>query len=631
MINEKTTAYSKEAIKERMLRNAVKIWGLKSSDNMDPLVSLLIDAFAMEIFKVNHEIQNADSRVLEKLAKLLTPSIYTHPQPGHALAYCYPNDSIMELPAYSEFFIKKQIPSFKKSEPDNQVDIHFTPVDKVRLVKMKTAVMITAGCYFTFTEGSCKTVLAKLPSTTLRPNKIMLGIDATDFSGDHFPTKLALYCTNPTHGYIDFVYKLLPFISVTAAGELLEVTAGLSYCTQKSTAGYLEIFSENSLQKLLEENIKNTYKDKFIEISGLKASLLTGLLPPSLHFMHDLREAMAGIEGKQMLWLEMEFPPQYTHDILAGFSFSLNAFPIYNRKWKSKEYALNVMADNIPMSTAVGEHFLFVDKVEDNFGHVYSEIPFQNTKEVDVTGQFTVRKGGMERFNDRNALDMTANLLELTRDEVSAFGVLDRDKVVEAIRKMTNQMRVLDKRVSQAEKTTMQEINYAIVSPFADTEYLKAAYWVSNCTLANNIPMGTCFTQPRITEVITNQSITLLTPTTGGNEAQKGTNAIQAYKYALTTRNKLISMEDIKSFCFLLVADDIAEIQVKRGTIISSKPKEGFIKTIEVEITPKAYNRMGTRYWNNLAETLKHQIMLRGIDGIEYIVRVIDGDHETGV
>lgn len=626
---EKLNSYSKEAIKVRMLQNAVKIWGLKSVNSIDPFVSLLIDSFSTEIFKANNEIQAANSRILEKLAKLLTPSIYTYPQPAHAIAHAAPHEAVEVLPGYNEFFLKKQLPSSAKSISDVQVDIHFTPVDTVRLLKMDSSIMITSNMCYHIDEERNKLPVLKVPAMAVPHNKIIVGIDCSEYVETVLPERLALYCSNPTFEYIDFVFNLLPFITVSMAGQPLEITSGLTYENKQRLEGYEEIFREYSMQTRLEQNIKNIYKNKFIEVLGLNKHVISDHFPTCLSFLKESNELAWLIQDKKMIWLEMDFPPQYSKDILENFFFTLNAFPIYNRKWKRNEYALNVMGDNVPLATDVGEHFLYVEKVEDGLGHTYKEIPFHQGKDKSGVGLFTVRKGGMERFNERNALELIANVLELTRDEVSAFGVLNRDKVVDALMEMTAQMRLLDQRVVNSERSIMQEINYAIVNPYEHVEHLKASYWITQCTIANGLRNGTILSQSKITDVGVGQNIRLLTTTVGGTEEQKGTNAIQAYKYALTTRDKLISIEDIKSFCFLeLERANIKSVIIKRGTIISSRPKEGFIKTLEIEITPQHYAHYGEKYWDNMALTLKHKILHRGIDGIEYIVKIINADEE---
>ena len=70
---------TKEAIASRMFRNAAQIWDYNDTDldSFDPLVRLLIEACAVEIYNINHEIANVQERMLERLAKLLTPEVNT--------------------------------------------------------------------------------------------------------------------------------------------------------------------------------------------------------------------------------------------------------------------------------------------------------------------------------------------------------------------------------------------------------------------------------------------------------------------------------------------------------------------------------------------------------------------------
>lgn len=627
-MSKKINSFSKETIKIRMQQNAVKIWGLKSVSSLDPFVNLLIDAFATEIFKANNEIQAANSRILEKLAKLLTPSIYTYPQPAHAIAHTFPKGSLKVLPGHSEFIIKQQFPSSVKSVADVQIEIHFTPIDNIRLVKMETALLLSANTCYAYDAELNKIPVSKTPAFAIRHNQLVLGIDASRYKNVELPKQIALYCSNPTFEYIDFVFKLLPFVKITCKDSPLKVKPGLTYEASSFGEGYEELFTEFSIKKQMDDKIKTIYTNKFIEISQFNPDAISTELPASLTFLSKKKELATIVQGKKMIWLEIEFPPQYTADILENFSFSLNAFPVYNRKWKNNEYSLAVIGDNIPLSTDLSEHFLYVDKVLDSEGNKYSEIPFQKDRDVADQGLYTIRKGGMERFNERNALEMIANVLELTRDEVSAFGVLERDKVVEALKDMTKQMRILDQRVTNAERLSIQDINYVIVNPYPQITNLKANYWVTHCSLANNIRSGTVLTQPKMTAIKVSQKLRLLTETTGGTEEQKGTNAIQAYKYALTSRDKLITIEDIKNYCSLTLKDELKNIEVKRGTIISSKPKEGFIRTIEIEIAPTNYAHLGQKYWDDYSLNLKHQIMLRGIDGIEYVVTIKNQDYE---
>jgi hypothetical protein len=628
-MKENIKDYSKEAIKARMLNNAAKIWGLKSTTSIDPFVRLLIDAFSAELFRVNNEVQSINTRILEKLAKILTPSVYTYPQPAHAIGVTLPIESSEILPEYSEFLIQKQFSSSMKNTSDIQVDIPFTPIGSLRLVKMNVSTMFIGNTCFVIDEDFNKVPIARIAKKDMLPyNKMIVGIDISDYGGEILPETLSFYCSNPTFEHLDFVFKLLPYIKVSNKGNQLNVTSGLSYQNTDEFSGYEEIFKDYSIRTKIEENIKNIYRDKFIEITGAFEAHAENDNPKELLGMFtENQDVDKYLADKRHIWLEIDFPPQYTTEILENFNLVLNAFPIYNRGWRSNESSLDIMGNNIPLYTKIGEHFLFVENVVDGYGNKYDEIPFSQSGEL-RKGLYTVRTGGMERFSERNAVDMIANVIELTRDEVSAFGILERDKVSKALTNMTQQMRTLEQKVSSANRDVVQQVNYVIVDLVSASENLKADYWVTHCDLGNNIRSGTKLMMQKRSQSSVFRNLTLLTETKGGNDEQKGTDAIQAYKYALTTRDKIITIEDVKNFCRFFIKEEIRSLDVKRGIAISNKPKEGFIRTIEIEIVPQHYGYYGDSFWKNYAIELRKQIEMRAIDGIEYVIKIINKDEE---
>jgi hypothetical protein len=614
--------YSKESVKARMLQNATKVWGLKSPQSLDPFVKLLIDAFSTEVFKANNEIQTVNARILEKLAKLLTPSIYTHPVPAHAIAFTQPSDSSEILLEHTEFFFRKHITSTIKSESDKQINIPFTPVGNVRINKVQTSVMFVGNTCYSIDERLNKIPVARFQGRPEDYRKVTIGIDISKYSQETFPKYLSIYCSNPAFEHLDFTYKLLPYITVTSNGNPLFVKEGLTYYQNTQADGYEQIFHEQSIHNKIIEDVKSIYRHKFIEVSGISTSLFSepGKLPDNLSFVDYKEEILKHIDGKRYLWLTLEFPPQFSAEILDNFSFVLNAFPIYNRGWKKTEYSLDIMGNNIPLVTDEGEHFLYVDEVQDGDGRRYTEIPFTPNDDL-KKGLYTVRKGGMERFTNRNAVDMIANVLELTRDEIAAFSLLNRDNVKGMLSEMSDKMKSMVQKVNNARRTVKQELNYVIMEPVDKTDHTYASFWITHCTLANHLRPGT-----ELSNQLKSQLLVLLSETIGGAEEQKGTDSIQAYKYALTTRDKIISLEDVKNYCRMMLKDELKEVRVKRGTMISNKPKEGFIRTVEVEIIPNNYSFYGRLYWENMANILRNQIILKAIDGIEYLVKVTNED-----
>jgi len=614
--------YSKESVKARMLQNATKVWGLKSPQSLDPFVKLLIDAFSTEVFKANNEIQTVNARILEKLAKLLTPSIYTHPVPAHAIAFTQPYEASEILLEHTEFFFRKHMTSTIKSESDKQINIPFTPVGNVRINKVQTAVMFVGNTCYSIDERLNKIPIARFQGRPEDYRKVTIGIDVSNYSQETFPKQVSIYCSNPAFEHLDFTYKLLPYITVTSNGNPLFIKEGLTYYKNTQADGYEQIFHEQSIRNKIIEDVKSIYHHKFIEVSGISSSLFSepGELPENLSFVDYKEEITKHIQGKRYLWLTFEFPPQFSAEILDNFSFVLNAFPIYNRGWKKTEYSLDIMGNNIPLVTDEGEHFLYVDEVQDGDGRRYTEIPFTPNDNL-KKGLYTVRKGGMERFTNRNAVDMIANVLELTRDEIAAFSLLNRDNVKGLLSEMSDKMKSMIQKVNNAKRSIKQELNYVIMEPVEKTDHTYASFWVTHCTLANHMRPGT-----ELSNQLKSHVLVLLSESIGGAEEQKGTDSIQAYKYALTTRDKIISLEDVKNYCRMVLKDELKEVRVKRGTMISNKPKEGFIRTVEVEIIPNNYSFYGRLYWENMANILRNQIILKAIDGIEYVVKITNED-----
>lgn len=616
--------YSKESVKARMLQNATKVWGLKSPQSLDPFVKLLIDAFSTEVFKANNEIQTVNARILEKLAKLLTPSIYTHPIPAHAVAFTQPYDSTEVLLEHTEFFFRKQMTSTVKSESDKQVNIPFTPVGNVRINKVHTSVMFVGNTCYSIDDRFNKIPIARFNGRPEDYRKVTVGVDVSRYVSEYFPKYMSVFCSNPAFEHLDFVYKLLPYITVSSNGNPLFVREGLSYLSETTPDGYEQMFKEQSIRNKVIEDIKSIYRHKFIEITGLSSSLFSepGQLPQNLEFLSGKEEIVKYLDNKRYLWLTFEFPPQFSAEILDNFSFVLNAFPIYNRGWKKTEYSLDIMGNNIPLVTDEGEHFLYVDDVQDGDGRKYTEIPFTPADDL-KKGLYTVRKGGMERFTSRNAVDMIANVLELTRDEIAAFSLLNRDNVKGVLSEMSDKMKSMVQKVNNAKRNIRQELNYVIMEPVEKTDHTYASFWITHSTLANHMRPGT-----ELSNQLKSQTVVLLTETLGGAEEQKGTDSIQAYKYALTTRDKIISLEDVKNYCRMILKDELREVRVRRGTMISNKPKEGFVRTVEVEIIPQNYSFYGRAYWENMANITRNQIIAKAIDGIEYLVKVTNEDVE---
>ena len=110
-----------------MFRNATRQWGLNDTnmDNFDPLVRLLIEACAVEMYQISNQVETVQERMIEKLARLLTPQVYVMPKPAHGIMHGRAIDPESALSRTMQFYYHKKIASKANGPLDANLDVFF--------------------------------------------------------------------------------------------------------------------------------------------------------------------------------------------------------------------------------------------------------------------------------------------------------------------------------------------------------------------------------------------------------------------------------------------------------------------------------------------------------------------------
>jgi len=621
--------YSKEAIKNRMLQNLGRLWGVRNVSSLDPLVKLLVEAFSEEVLFTNNEIHQTGERLIERIAKTLTPINYTHPVPAHALAFYIPKEHDTELLMnYQEFLFRKTIKSYTQGVPDQLVDIAFTPLDNIVTTRANIKYVIAGGMWFQTNDDLSKTPLAKTELTPTNHNKVYIGIDTSVIEDLNCLSELNLLCLNENYEYLNYLYDLLPFVKAFCGDKLLSVTKGRSYVASGETHKGLEkIFNEESLQYGVRQKFKKQYEDKFIQIKGIDP-LNTSSQGENKSMTLEIERIIENnpdLESKlkldNILWITLEFPPNYNSEVLKAFKFSLNAFPIYNRKWRSVDYKLDIMGNIIPIETKNGEFLLHIDKVIDGEGNTYTESPMHSDKGLDK-GLYTIRRGGIERFTQRDAINTLENTLNKIRDESIAFSIINRDKARAVLNEISDKIKSLNKEIKTSEKSVADQTSYVVFEPLDKDMHTHVSYWITHSELANEIRSGT-----KLNSQTQFQNITLLTSTKEGEKRDINASNIGTFQYALMTRDKIITEEDLKSFCRMFIGNNVTSINLGKGIKSSHRPKGGFIRTIKVNILVSNFEQFEEVYWKDLTSRLLKEVDYRTIDGPVYEFIISNNDN----
>jgi hypothetical protein len=188
-----------------------------------------------------------------------------------------------------------------------------------------------------------------------------------------------------------------------------------------------------------------------------------------------------------------------------------------------------------------------VENLKDNKGKSYNEIPYTNENEKG-DGSFSIRYGGTERFDTRNAKELVDYLFELLRDEKAAFSAYGPDFLSTILKNLEQNIALIEQKSRSALKDIKELPSYIVLKPIDDADILFLDIWVTQAEEANHINAGSrlvVYDNNRVNA----ESIFLLSQTKGGRSRLNATNRVQAYKYGLTTADRIITKADVINFC----------------------------------------------------------------------------------
>jgi hypothetical protein len=622
MSTQLSNQFTKEAIKARMIQNAANIWGVKNPQSLDPFVRLLIEAFSIEIYRASNEVQNIEGRMLDKIASLLTPNLITMPQPAHGIMQAMPAEAVQKLNSLVHLFTTKRVASRTDGLLDVNVDINFTPVDTVHLTRAKIAYLAAGHQLFSFSQESGHKVPLLRTASALPWATCYIGIEVDNEVDNLADT--ALYFDFASFSTQPWVYQLLPLASFTLGGHVVETMPGLQYVSRFAEVSREEqIFRDHDMMRQLASSVKVIYDHKFLTLQDCpvksEGSATGTSFPEDLLQSFDAA-ALSSKAGKNVAWIQVKFPANYTYPILEELFISTNAFPVLNRALITNTYSYKSLNNILPLRTAAYEHFLSVHHIADGHNRVFTEIPF-NRAAHQGNGYYSLRHGGAERFDERSAQDVVNYLLELTRDEVAAFSSINQDYLITSLKDLAKQLRLLQNRAGRIEANIREVPTYLVVEPYNEDDNLEVEYWISQGELANNLRAGTVFQLKGNSDLLPN-SIMLLTDTIGGREKLQSGERLDAYRYVLESRGRLITNEDIRNFCKFEMTGKIKDVVFKKGLTPSHHPRQSYIRTLDIKLIPHRYEDFDDAGWAYMAQALQAKIIANSPDAIHYRVLI---------
>ncbi len=589
-----------------MLKNAAQLWGHQTSDvdSYDPLVGLLMGACATEFEKIYHELYSSQSRLLERLAQLLTPEVNKGPEPAHAIMHLKPIDASTVISRDTQFYAKKSIRN--NSVQEEFLDVFFSPANDVHLFNGAVKYLATDMAVFEVNGVIHKERLfnsvnkKKHPETTL-----WLGLDLHE-SIEHLDG-LSFYfdwLNNPDR---DSYYHLLPFSRWFLNGEKINIQIGL---TDRKASIEDSLSNEYDILSKQERKVGAYYNHAFITLENNREKLVFNERKKEYpaEFKDVFNEKDLGKLKKGMVWIQIKFPPSVSLDVINEVSCTMNCFPVINRKLNEVTFRLQTDRTNIIPLSAKDDLFLAMNKVKTDTGVEYSSSNSIKDVQKINPGTYVITQGNLERFDSRGAADYLSYLLSLVSNETAAFTAYGQEFVSSSLKEINQIMASLNQKISQKEIGSDQA-NYLIIKP-TDAKNIFIEFWSTAGETGNNVKSGTPLT-PYSNYNIDTASAVLILGSSGGKDPLSPQETLNTYKQALMTRERIVTKEDIKVTCLKELGKQVSDIEVQNGWTIDPAAKTGFIKTIDVAITYSDNTGKTSEEWNIICRRLKTILELK--------------------
>jgi hypothetical protein len=256
---------------------------------------------------------------------------------------------------------------------------------------------------------------------------------------------------------------------------------------------------------------------------------------------------------------------------------SLNCFPVTNLQLIVAQHKLMENINIIPLAS--DGFFTDLAEVVDTEGN-----PLGGIQNDDKGKNLQLHYGGVERFSERDALFAVEGLIQQLRDESSAYSSIGNEFLNTELKALQQSLNKLEQEITD-QPARLSDTPYLVITDKEKTglSNIFIKYRATNGTAANNIKAGSQLHLYKGLDIQGNAA-RLVTGTMGGRDSLGSRDKVLAYKTALLSKEKLVTEEDIASFCRMRMALKKASVQVKKGYQINNQLSGGFSKTVDVLI-----------------------------------------------
>lgn len=595
-----------ERIKDRILKRAARVWGYNDSEletSFDPIVAMLLEACASELEKLSVELNNSHARIVERLLEIMSPASNAGALPSRTIIHAKPSENNYKLSLEHQFYCKKNIPNIYDPVKPTTKEVYFGPTASFQLTTADVAFMAFGSSLYQFNRTIHKEFYLKA-GKALQPSTLWIGVKCLD--PNEILKKLMFYVEIKNSHQREVFYHYLKQAKIFLGDKQISFNEGYNVVTKDFDVDAIITKNYNRINQIYAE-VNTFYADKFIHlVDDIVLNPEVFKVPDEILKAFD-NDKLNGL--RDVLWLRVEFPEVINNSVFESLSFSLNCFPVINKRLVNLAQRIDPYINYVPLIN--NDHFLDLEDVTDSRGFNYHLKDF--SKGAIESGQATLRNNGVERFDERNASEMMQYLLELLKDESASFSVLGGDFVRNVIGEMNQLIATLEQQTKES-AFLKSNFPYVIIKSASnedrnenDTFFVN--FWSTCGEEGNEIKPGTKLDLPFGADFLAN-SMYLVQTSVGGKTRLTSGEKILSYREALLTHGRIVTFADIKAFTLKHFGHTISTIEVGKGTKIDTSLKTGFVRTIDIKVSrnDETEQPVSDNEWNYLCDNLLHKL-----------------------
>ena len=583
-----------------MLKTAARVWGLpgiEDETSFDPLVEMLIKACSAEIERISSEVHISQARLLQRLAQILTPDTETGAVPAHTILSATPTEPQATLNQEQKFALFRKI---NASDTVNK-DIYFNPTSHFKLFSGEVKYLVVKDSAYQITDNRYKEIIANFPiNKSLNSSTLFVGLDL-DKEIKH-AQDLTIYFDIKNESKKDLFYHYLQLSKWKVNERHIDTHPGYGSGISKETIDIDSILYKNfRLSDNTSKKINDFYERRFMNIKSLDLSPSNYSRYPKA-FENTLEPRVLEKFTTELLWIQIDFPEIITGELLKDVTCSLNCFPAFNRRLNHLTYRMEPTLNIIPLKS--DEYFFDVKSVTDTEG-VQHHIKNTDGKFDINEGDILLRTSGVGRFDAREASELLQHLAEAMRDESASFSIFGGPSISNSITDLNKAISNLQDRIAKG--ALNESISYLVVKNNLISKNLFIDFWSTNGTAANNIKPGTLLESTNEVS-LKNKVGTVMTVTVGGKDRLSDEEKLTAFKKHFISRDKIVTIEDIKAYCTDFFGSRISKLEIKKGFDHDISRSSGLRRVLNIHIKRNTEFFTSDEEWDYLFETISMKL-----------------------